>query len=329
MARLLLFLYKYLRVNRLILIFSVCLLFFTGCNKKEHGEQNAMNKLKSDSTKLVIAVLPTLDCIPLYVAAQQHIYDSLGISVKVVVYRSQMDAEESLIKGKSDICASDMFRTALLQSQKEPVRFLFTTNRGWQLIANKVLRISKVEQINDRMIGMTRNSVTDYLCDFVESHLKSNNQILRAQVNSVVVRMEMLENNQIETALLPQPMAFLAVMKGHTVLPFSTNLYKGLSGFAISSRLMKNRQYRDKLNVFLEGYNLAVDKLRKTEKLSLPTKTLQQFLLQDISDSISPRQAFSKATSPSTDKISIVLKWMKQRDAVRSNYCADTLFYKQ
>jgi NitT/TauT family transport system substrate-binding protein len=239
-----------------------------------------------------------------------------------------MDAEQSVLKGKSDGCATDMFRVGLLQSQKEPIRFLFTTNREWQLVANKVLRISNIGQINDRMIGITRNSSTDYLCDFVVSHLKPNNQILRAQINSVVVRLEMLENNQIETAFLPQPMAFIARKHGHTVLPLSADLCKGFCGFAISSRIMKSPEYRNKLNIFLKGYNIAVERLTKNDRLLLPSTTLQDFLLNDIADSIATHKVFKKATSASTDKVAVTLKWLQLRNVVRSTYRADTLLYK-
>ena len=319
------------KVNRIIPVFLIVLLSLSAaCSRKEtiKTQPKTEAKVKADSAQLVFAVLPTLDCLPFYIAAKQHIYDSLGIHVNVVVYRSQMDAEQSVLNGKSDGCATDMFRVGLLQSQKEPIRFLFTTNREWQLVANKVLRISNIGQINDRMIGITRNSSTDYLCDFVVSHLKPNNQILRAQINSVVVRLEMLENNQIETAFLPQPMAFIARKHGHTVLPLSADLCKGFCGFAISSRIMKSPEYRNKLNIFLKGYNIAVERLTKNDRLLLPSTTLQDFLLNDIADSIATHKVFKKATSASTDKVAVTLKWLQLRNVVRSTYRADTLLYK-
>lgn len=300
------------------------------CSRKEaiKTQTGTKTKVKADSAQLFFAVLPTLDCLPFYIAAKQHIYDSLGIHVNVVVYRSQMDAEQSVLEGKSDGCATDMFRVGLLQSQKEPIRFLFTTNREWQLVANKVLRISNIGQINDRMIGIARNSSTDYLCDFVVSHLKPNNQILRAQINSVVVRLQMLENNQIETAFLPQPMAYIARKHGHTVLPLANDLSKGYCGFAISSRLMKSPEYRNKLYIFLKGYNIAVEKLTQKDRLSLPTATLQDFLLNGIADSIVTHRVFKKATSPSTEKVAVSLKWLQERNVVRATYHADTLLYR-
>jgi NitT/TauT family transport system substrate-binding protein len=325
------FLFIFKKVNRIIPVFLIVLLILSAaCSRKKTIKTPAKTetKVKADSAQLVFAVLPTLDCLPFYIAAKQHIYDSLGIHVNVVVYRSQMDAEQSVLKGKSDGCATDMFRVGLLQSQKEPIRFLFTTNREWQLVANKVLRISNIGQINDRMIGITRNSSTDYLCDFVVSHLKPNNQILRAQINSVVVRLEMLENNQIETAFLPQPMAFIARKHGHTVLPLSADLCKGFCGFAISSRIMKSPEYRNKLNIFLKGYNIAVERLTKNDRLLLPSTTLQDFLLNDIADSIATHKVFKKATSASTDKVAVTLKWLQLRNVVRSTYRADTLLYK-
>lgn len=314
-------------MNRIITLFSIVLVLLSACSRKE--ATTIQTKEKADSSQLVFAILPTLDCLPFYIAAKQHIYDSLGIHVNVVIYRSQMDAEQSVSKGKSEGCATDMFRVGLLQTQKVPIRFLFTTNREWQLVANKVLRISNIGQINDRMIGITRNSTIDYLCDFVISHLKSNNQILRAQINSITVRLQMLENNQIETAFLPQPMAFIARKHGHTILPLTNNLSKGFCGFAISSSLMKSPEYKNKIHLFLKGYNIAVQKLTKNNKLSLPPDVLNDFLLQDVADSIITRKVFSKATSPSTEKIAVTLKWLEQRNIIHTTNHTDTLSYKK
>ena len=313
-------------VNRLTLLLSI-LLLLSGCSQKEPEKKIPVAAPKADSTQIAIALLPTLDCLPFYYAAQQHIYDSLGLSVRFPVYRSQMDAEQSVIDGKTSGCATDLFRTGWMQGRKIPVRFLFATNREWQLIGNKVLRISNIAQINDRMIGMTRNSVPDYITDFVVSKLKKNSQALRAQVNNLAIRQQMMENNQIEIAILPQPQALTALKDGHTALPLARSTYEGFSGLALSTRLIHNPAYKDKTGLLLKGYNEAVKRLTKNDRLTLPPATVKQFMLTEVVDSIHAKKAFSKARTCMPEKVSTALHWLQARGLVSKSYRADTLLY--
>ena len=145
------------------LLFLLLTLF--SCQSRQADERPTTDSIASAlPQEWSIALLPTTDCLPFYLAAQ-GIYDSLGLPLKAVVYASQMDAEQAVVEGKCIGCATDLFRTAVLQKQKKPLRYCFTTPREWNLIANKRLRLRSIKQLNDRVVAITRHSCVNYLCE--------------------------------------------------------------------------------------------------------------------------------------------------------------------
>lgn len=302
-----------------------------GCTQKtSQTTNNSDNRQKAvpPQEQLTIAILPTIDCLPLYVASHYGIYDSLGLNIKTVIYESQMDAEQSVINGKNIGCATDIIRTALLQYQKAPLRYLFSSNREWELIANKKLRISKIHQLNNRLIGITRLSTIDFLSDFITAQLKNGQLILRPQINNIDTRLQMLENSQIDAAFLPLQRALYARKKGHTLLAIDKSKYDRLAGFAVSAKWTASKDNQDKALLLSKGYDIAVEKLRKNAKSILSDTDLQRFHLKGYESLIQKPRSFAKTTAATTAQMKVALDWLKSKKAISPAFCSDTLLLK-
>ena len=94
-------------------LFSL-LVVFSACSGSETAKQSAPSA-STDSTVLRIAVFPALDALPLALANDWGVFDSLGVKAELVVFRSQMDAEKALADGKADAVLTDMFRVGWWQ----------------------------------------------------------------------------------------------------------------------------------------------------------------------------------------------------------------------
>lgn len=275
---------------------------------------------------IVLGLTPTLDALPFYVAQESGIYDSLGLKVHIDFFDSQMDAEEALANGKLQACTSDMFRTAVLQNRKKPVKMLFGTNRHWLLVANKALRVSKIKQISSRMVGATRNSVPAYLCSYFRTQMTTTKgPMLLPQVNSIVIRERMLEENQIDAAVLPQPQALLACMKGHTSLFSSDKKYDGYAGVAVRTEMLDNPTKARQTGILRKGYNLAVEQLAKEDTLKISDVAIKKFNLSGLTTHIKPKESFTKISDLDIAKAKTAAAWLKAQNQVRTTYTADTL----
>lgn len=289
-----------------------------------HKEKSQQKVSKSQDT-ITIALLPTTDCLPFSSAVQAGYMDSIHAYLNIVYVNSQMDIEQMLVEGSADIGASDMFRTIILQSQKKNVHFLKTSSRQWELFTNKRLRINRIPLLGDRMIGMTRHSVCDYYCDEIEKVVtkKKSQLLLKPQINDIQLRLNMLQENQLDAAILPHPVSLLAQSKGHKSLGLVSDSCAELSGFSVNGNFAK--KHAKELALIIQSYNKAVQSDLDTTCIVVPKNLRQTFLLDTISNKKSNQPLFSPLQTPKKRKIQVCLQWLKRRNAIPSSFNADTL----
>lgn len=81
----------------------------------------------------------------------------------------------------------------------------------WKLVANRKSRVTKINQLSDKLVAMTRFSATDFLCDKMSDSIKGKKEeFFRVQVNDVDIRLKMLQNGEIDAAWLTEPQASVA-----------------------------------------------------------------------------------------------------------------------
>lgn len=274
---------------------------------------------------IIIGMLPTLDCVPFYYARENRIYEKLGLQVKFVFANSQMDLDEYLEKGYVDVAASDIFRTILQQNKKKDIRFLACSPRKWEVYTNRKLRINKYDHLGDRMIGMARNSVPDYICDSISTKIKPGKGILlKAQINDVSLRLQMLNEGQLDAAVLPVPLTEKAKARRHIKLKPSFS-QEGMAGFSINTKSMK-RHAKD-VSLLLKAYNAAVDSLKSHPAHGITNTLLSRFGMDSIPSSVIKSPLLCHLSSPKSKDISAAVSWAKRRKFAKKEYTGDTLVY--
>jgi NitT/TauT family transport system substrate-binding protein len=210
--------------------------------------------------KLKIAVLPTLDCLPLFVAQQEQLLDTLNGGVRLKMYQAQMDCDTALERHRVEGMVTDLIRAMRPNDKGTKIRYVAVTGAYWQLIANRLSRIRQIKQLNDKMIGMTRFSATDLLSRRVADSVKLNEEhLFKIQVNSLNVRMQMLQNNEIDAVWLTEPQATMARLYKHPVIFDSRSTGLQLGVIAFREQEMRRQARGHQLQLLVEAYNKACD----------------------------------------------------------------------
>lgn len=237
-----------------------------GNSYEERRRMGKVERARLDSINRAafkVAVLPTLDCLPLFVAREAGIFDTLGVSVRLRMFRAQMDCDTAVIGGSVEGTVTDLVRAERLQRQGISLRYPIATDAYWQLITNRLARIKELKQLSDKMIAITRNSATEALATMAIDSVKPKYDVYRVQINDLDVRLHMLLNNEMDAMLLPEPQATTARTMGHPVLMDSRDKQLRLGVFAFRSRELTQPRRRGQLNRFIKGYNMAVDSINK------------------------------------------------------------------
>ena len=252
---------------RLLTALTMALAMLAACGADNEAEQAAQRKraqFVADSLALKVAVTPTLDCLPLYLAQQEGWFQREGVSVLLMPFQAQMDQDPALLRHHVEGLTTDRERMKWLQQQGTAVSEVATTTLKWQLISNKTARIKLLRQLDDKMVAMTRFSATDRLMNWaIDSVGLKQERVFRIQVNDVGVRLGMLENGIMDAMLLPEPQATQARLGGHYVIFDTDSLGWHLGVIAFTQQAMADTMRQRQIEAFLKVYNAACDTIRQ------------------------------------------------------------------
>lgn len=248
---------KILTYHIVLLLLASCF----ACNGAGKGNKTQGKGKPKDNKAFVIATLPTLDCMPLYLAKEKGLLAENGIPVELRQYNAQMDCDTAILHGRVHGVVTDLVRVEHMRKKNAVLEYFTSTNLAWRLYSNKAARIKTVKQLSEKMVGMTRFSGTDYWTDAVVKEEKPKNEVFRIQLNDLNVRMKMLQNNEIDAVWLPDPYATTAKVDKHQLVYDTEGKTPMLGVIAFDKKERGKRLTDSQFRQLVEVYNQMCDSL--------------------------------------------------------------------
>lgn len=249
----------------ILLLFS----FILGACHKSYDEKKREEKAsreelqREDSLALKIATVPTLDCLPLFIGVEDSLFTRNGVEVHLKQRGAQIDCDTLLYGKHVEGFVSDLIRTERLKRKGVALRYITATNSYWQLYTNRLARIKELKQLSDKMIAMTRFSVTDYLADYAIDSAKPKYDVYKIQINDPRTRIKMILNNEMDAALFTEPQATTARIHGNPMLMDSRDKNVHMGVIAFREKALADKRRQQQLKIFIKVYNMAVDSINK------------------------------------------------------------------
>lgn len=217
---------------------------------------------KADSAALKVGVTPTLDCMPVFLAKEHHLFDTLGVDIRPKLFTAHLDIQDRLEKGKLEAGFTDLVRAERMMKRGTPLYYVTATNTYWQFITNRKSRIKELRQLTDKMVAMTNHSVTDMLAQMcVDSVKLKQTDVFRVPINDVYVRLSMLQNNEMDAMLMTEPQATTARLYKNPVLMDTRKIDLRMGVIVMRERVMSDQNRKKQLDAFVKAYNMACDSL--------------------------------------------------------------------
>lgn len=234
-----------------------------------------------DSLALRIACLPTYESLPFYYAQAAGIADSLSLPLKIKTYYAQFDADTALLGTTVDGGVTDVVRQQYYATQGKMRNYAswIPLQGQWQLVVGGRLRVTEVKQLKQRTIAIARFATSDrYTAHLRDSLRWKYDDMLRPQINDYRVRLQMLDNEQIEAAVLPQPFALRAQQSGQrvlTTLPSSQHTFY----LWLSPKSQADKRKSQQAQLLQRVYNEAVRELNSRPRAALDSVLLKRYQL--------------------------------------------------
>ena len=290
-------------------LLSALLMFFSCGGNRQEASLTAEAEA-TDSSIVRIAVMPTLDCLPVFVASEHGFFDRRNVRVSLKTFQSQMDIDTAMTGGSVQCAVTDLVRHWRLRSQGMKGGHVFATDAKWLLLTSRSSRIRQLHQLDDKMLAMTRYSATDLLADLaVEQSGLASERVYRIQVNDLRVRLEMLQNSIMDAMFLPEPQATLARIQKNTVLIDTDSLHIRLGCMAFFTDDATEKAIVEAINEAADSLNtrgieayadIAMHRLAATEQMI---------------DSLKTHTKFNHLTPPSPADTLRVDQWWTKRNA--------------
>ena len=298
-------------MKHLLLLIAVVLLSSCGSDNSTRKREDLVYDV-ADSTLLRVAVTPTLDCLPLYLASDHGLFDREGVEVVLRSYQAQMDQDTAIARNRVDIATTDLVRAERLQRQGVGLDYLSATNLHWQLHANKMARIKRLEQLDDKMLAMTRYSATALLSDVaVDSARLASERVFRIQVNDIGIRLNMLETGIMDALWLPEPQATRARQLGSSLLLDSRTLDIRLGVLAVRRSVASDSLRQQQVAAFVRAYNTACDSIN-IKGVSHYRTLIERYcgVKPEVTDSLPADTTFCAAQPPRQQDIERARRWL-------------------
>lgn len=294
---------------------SVVLL--TGCGqsyeeaKEQSARERAMHQRK-DSLALKVGVLPTIDCLPMFIIKERAWIDTAKADVRFRDMESHIAADDALRRGKIEGSVTDIVRAERMKRQGLALTYVASTPLSWQFITNKKARIKELKQLTDKMIAVSRFSATAMLADMaVDSSRLKSEVVFRVQVNNPQIRLKMLLNNEMDAVLLPEPQATVARLAGNPVIMDAKNKDLRMGAIVFTDKAMNDSRRRSQIDAFVKAYNQACDSINRYGIASYAGIIKKYMDVDDRTVRSLPKVKFEHAARPREKDITRANSWLR------------------
>lgn len=298
-----------LLTTALILLCAAC-----GSSYKEKKKITAEQRLaqaREDSAALKIAVVPTMDCLPLFIGVDDSLFEKAGVDIHLKMRPARLDCDTLIARGHVEGFVTDLIRAEHLRIQGTPLHYATATNAYWQVIANRKSRVTNASQLSDKMIAVTRFSATSWIADQCLEKAHPKYDVFRVQVNDVHVRLQMLLNNEIDALVFTEPQATTARLYQNTVLADSRDMDTHLGVIAFTQKAYKNKNRKKQIDTFLRVYNSICDSINQYG-IKHYNDIIQKYTDADAKTiKALPKLKYTYATEPRKKDIDIAKRYLK------------------
>ncbi len=305
-------------MRRALTFLTLTVLMLASCHR-----QGAMLSQKdaatADSLAWHVAVLPVMDCLPVYYASERGLFDSLGLDVRLLAYQSMMDADTALVKGHAQAGYSALPRLLQLAEDSAAAALslqpLALCHGTYWLVTGPKSKIKKVEKMQERMVALSRNNLGDWWSDqLMEQKNMERSDIFRPQINDVALRLKMVTDDMVDAAILPMPQAFMAKQAGCRVLSQLVDSLCWMNCMAVPTFAADDTLRHQQQELFLLALDSAAVELNQHPDSSVLCSILtDMFAVTDTLAGLVPLPRFHKAKQPDDAQRATVKQWLDSR----------------
>lgn len=267
--------------------------------------------------------LPVLQSLPVFVAAEKGFFKEQGLNVEIILFNSAMEKDVAVTAGQIAGYFGDMMTPMVLLGNGTNIKITvtnFNTTANQRMFAILSAPQSKSKTLDDATrsgIATGTNNISEYLTfHLLQTHRAWNDSVNLVDIKSIPIRLQMLLSGQVSAALLPEPLATLAEIKGAKALADDKGQGHSATVLAFSGKFLKD--YPRSVKGFHAAVDKAADYINKHPDEVRTIMNRECKIPEPLQGSF-PIPKFPKVTTPSQKQIMDVYRWLKEKKIITKN----------
>ncbi len=233
--------------------------------QKRLTKEEKLRLYREDSAAFKVAIVPIEACLPIVVAKELRLFDTLGVDVRLRKYRALIECQQAIVNGKVQAAQLDSLQFATINADKPMLQEGLPTRMTWQLLTSKKARITRLDQFNDKIIAADGRGQSKVMADqAIDSIVRKGQLAFVIPVEDLNVRLSMLNLGNVDAALLPEPYAAEAKRMGAKHI--ARIKAKPQGGLALLKKDMADETRKSQYETFQKAISVANDSIRQYGK---------------------------------------------------------------
>ncbi len=272
----------------------------------------------ADRQPLKIALLPIIDSLPYYVAAQQQYFQDAGVPVEVVRVASAAARDQLMQSGQIDGMLNEIISSANFNRHEARVQIVSVVRASrpgyplFRLLAVPGSPHRRIEELAGVPIGISRHTIIEYVTDrLLQTAGLSGDQVRKQSIPSIPERYQLLIQGRLDAATLPDPLAMSAIAAGAVLVADDTAVSDySLSVLTFAIRAIKTKP--EQIRGFVSAWHRAAAAINAAPQSQRPLMLEKIRIPPNVRDSfrIPP---FARNRVPTEDQWQDAMAWMQSR----------------
>jgi NitT/TauT family transport system substrate-binding protein len=265
--------------------------------------------------------LPVLQALPVFVAAEKGFFKEQGITVELVSFGSAFEKDVAFTSGQISGYFGDILTCMVLNANKVPIKIVSVVHNATRaqrmfalVISSKYVGKDPKEAFSTG-IAVSSNTVLDYLTTkFLASKGIPLSQAKMVEIKNIPIRLQMLATGQVPAAVLPEPLATLAEMKGAKALMDDAGTGWSATILAFSDTFLAKNP--EKVKAFQKAIDKASAYINKNPEDVRPIMNRECRIPDQLKQNF-PIPQFPKLALPLPNQVGDVSQWLVQKRTIK------------
>ena len=308
------------------LMAAMAISLLVACQPKNNQSKEEAKPAKTDQvTKIKLGVMPSTDNIPFLLAQKEGFDQKNGVDLSLKVFKNPLDRDAALQAGEVDGVITDLVGVAIYQQGGLDVKVIGVPYDQFDLVV-KDPAIQKLSDLKGKQVTFSKKTATAYAVDQMLQHDNLQmSDITVTEIPQVPTRLEMLKNDKVDGAILPEPFTTIAKAQGMHVLQSTKDI--GVEAFAIGFPKNVLEQKKQGVTGLIAAYNEGADYVKEHDKAEYLDLFVENVgFPSELQDKIDIPD-YGHLASVKAKDVTDAFKWSKKAGLLKKDITAEDVIY--